>query len=504
MILYSFSGHYLLFLARVETGADFDALCAACEKYLFWADLNLTPPYEDGYYQLEQINNQLTNSKRALQKSNIQLKQRLIEIQEANDTIALLEHDELTGLYRASSFYQYCRKFCEQNPDCAFDVFVLDLDNFKLVNEFFSRRTGDLLLHNFALFLTGMEHMEKGILARAFSDTFYLMLPREFASAEILQQNLCSFFATYPLPLHLSAKIGVCPSTPDTAVSIEEMCDRARLALDAVRNVEGTAVSYYNPAMHEDLVWQHQIIESLPAALANHEFQLYLQPKVSMRTGRQIGAEALIRWIHPTLGFIPPDRFIPLLEQENLIYEVDLYIWEETCRFLKERKDRRLPSFPVSVNMARADLYKPDLADRLLQLLEKYDLSVDDLHLEIIERAYVNDSATIFTVLTKLRSLGFLIEMDDFGTGESSLSMVADMPIDVIKLDRSFLVSCLHSKRHSEVIRFIIRLAESLQMEVIAEGVETKEQEDFLLSVGCTYAQGYFYGKPAPADSFLF
>ena len=170
----------------------------------------------------------------------------------------------------------------------------------------------------------------------------------------------------------------------------------------------------------------------------------------------------------------------------------------ENPELRQQRQKAGKKVFPISVNVARGDLYQKDLQQTLQSLLQKYELSAATLHLEVTERAYVHDSQHIFHVLSELREAGFFIEMDDFGTGESSLAMVAEMPIDLLKLDRYFLVSAAHSKRHAEIIHFIIQLAQSL-----AEGVETKEQADYLLSSGCTFAQGYLYGKPMPAEEFL-
>ena len=261
-------------------------------------------------------------------------------------------------------------------------------------------------------------------------------------------------------------------------------------------------IVFYNQSLHEKLISQNQLLDSVNDAIKNKEFRLYLQSKVNMVTGKVIGAEALIRWIHPELGFISPGEFIPLLEKEGYIYEVDKYIWEEACKVLKERKDKGLEELPISVNVARGDFYEEDLCDVLRNLIQTYELKPEQLHLEIIERAYVTDSDNIFRVLTELREAGFCIEMDDFGIGESSLSMLAEMPVNVLKLDRQFLVAGLDDKRHIEVIRCIINLAEVLDINIIAEGVETQEQVDLLLSMGCCCAQGFFYAKPEPAGYF--
>lgn len=461
--------------------------------------------YKDEYYEIQKMNNQLINSQRALVKANARLKQALADVRSANDTIALLEQDELTGLCRVSAFYRKVHRRLGKAPGQPFDIIVLNIEHFSLVNELFGRRASEQLVQSLALFLTGLEHADDGIIARSSGDVFYLYMPvtpEKERFCDQLMKKLPEFFGSYPLPVHLEGRMGVYVGGEED-IPVEQMCDRARLALDTVDPQSKTKIAFYNRELHEKLLMQHRILDSVQDALKNREYKLYLQPKVEMSTGKMVGAEALIRWISPTMGFIPPDKFIPLLEMEGRIYPVDQYIWEEACKFLRERKVRGLPPMTVSVNLARADLYQPDLPEVLDRLLKKYDLTPKELNLEIIERDYTGDTSYMLEVVGLLRSRGFTIEMDDFGVGESSLAMVAEMPVDVLKLDRQFLVANLHSERHLAVIRLILNLAQTLEMKVIAEGVETKEQADLLLSMGCHYAQGYLYGKPEPAEKFL-
>lgn len=501
-IISNYSKYFLVILAHVRNENDYREFADLFSETLSWAEENLQVPYQDEYFEIQQMNNQLINSQRALVRSNQQLKQVLDKIRDANTTISLLERDDLTNLYCLSSFYRKAGKRLEQAGNGTFDIIVLDIERFKLINEIFGRKAGDEFLQAVALFLLGLNGADQGILARASADVFYMMMPEKLKFYEILEQKMPAFFKAYPLPVRISGKIGVYQNA-DSTISIEQMCDRALLALDKIKPQDSSRVAFYNHSLHESMLLEHRILDSVPDALANREFKLFLQPKVDIRTGQFIGAEALIRWIHPELGFIAPDKFIPLLEKEGDIYHVDQFIWEEACQILKKRKERGLRPLPISVNVARADLYQEDLCDVLTNLIQTYGLDPSMLRLEILERVYVRDSSNLFQILSNLRNHGFLIEMDDFGTGESSLSMVAKMPIDVLKLDRQFIVSCLQDPRQMEIIRFIVQLAKTLNMKIIAEGVETKEQADFLLSLGCRYAQGYFYGKPEPADTFL-
>lgn len=493
---------HLVMAAKADTTESilhFNTLCAQC---LAWAAQNLQDLYTDDYYQIQQMNNQLINSQRALQKSNQKLKQVLSEMQEANTAIDALEHDSLTGLYRAQGFARRVSKALAAAPGQAFDIIVLDIANFTLLCDVFGAKLADKLLQDLALYLMGLENAERGILARDSGDIFYIYMPARYCFPELLQEKLPAFFDNYPLPIRMHGMLGVY-SASSAEIPPLQMCDRARLALNTLSREE-VRVAHYDHAMQDSLLREHKLLDSVPDALERHEFLLYLQPKVDMTDGRVVGAEALVRWQHPELGFVPPNDFIPLLEREDVIYPVDQYIWEAACQFLARRRELGLPPIPVSVNMARRDIYREDVVDVLDALIKKYDLDPRLLRLEVIERAYTEDSGRIvFNVLSQLRKKGFWIEMDDFGTGASTLSMAADMPIDVLKLDRSFLAQFPESSRHVEIVRFVVELAKALNLRLVAEGVETKEQADALCKLGCRYAQGYYYSRPRPADEFL-
>lgn len=448
------------------------------------------------------MNNQLINSQRALVKANQQLKQALHEIQTANDRIAALELDDLTGLYRPTAFYQKAEQRLGAEPDRPYELVAMNIAHFALVNEMFGRKASRQLLRELALFLSGLDAKGEGLFTRATLDLFYILMPEESGFHAKLCEALPRFFEQYPLPLHLFGRLGVCFCIGAEG-GAELLCDRAHLALDTVQEQDNPRMAFYQESLHEELLQEHRILDSVPKALEERQFQLYLQPKVEMSTRAFIGAEALVRWVHPEMGFLSPAVFIPLLEREGLIYEVDRYIWEEACRFLAARRQQGLPPLPVSVNLARADLYQPDLVLVLEGMLARHGVEPSLLRLEIIERAYTDDTEKLNAVLSQLQQRGFLIEMDDFGVGASSLSMAAEMPVDVLKLDRSFVISCAENPRQEKIVQFIIDLARMLKMRLIAEGVETEEQAALLQRMGCRYAQGYLYGKPRPAAQFL-
>ena len=299
VIVCTFPKYFLVFIVRIENEQDFSEFTGCYMQCLAWADDHLQTPYNDEYYEIQLMNNQLINSQRALTKSNIQLKKVLNEVREANNTISLLEQDPLTGLYCASAFYRKVQQYVQEYSETAYDIIVLDIDNFKLINEIFGRKNGDVMLQKLGLFLIGLEYAERGVFARASADTFYILMPQELRFYEMLDQKVAVFLNTYPLPVHLRAKIGVFSvQNSDVAVfgsaaadssnssdsgdqiSVEQMCDQARLALNTLSPGTDSRIAFYDKELHEKLVKNHQILDSVPDALKNHEFQLYLQTKI--------------------------------------------------------------------------------------------------------------------------------------------------------------------------------------------------------------------------------
>ncbi len=499
-LLSAYPSHRLAVLARVENEADFVDFGRMYERCASWAG-EAFQEYHDEYTDIQRMNNQLVNSQRALVKSNMQYRQALAEVRDANNLISLLEQDDLTTLLCAAALQRRAREAMAAAPTEAFELLVVDLKPFKLVNEIFGRPAGDRLLQDYALLLAGLDASGQGVFARASGNTFLVFTPAALRFDRVVLEQTRVFLAHYPLPVRLHCRIGGCIAAAD--VTPEEMCDRARLATDTLHSTSGSDIAFYNETLHHELLLQHKILDSIQDAMQRQQLQLYLQPKVQLASGRVAGFEALVRWFHPEMGCIPPMQFIPLLEQTGSIYAVDQYVWEQACKILQQRRALGLPDLPISVNVARSDFYQPDLLDVLQGLLRKYSLPPHLLRLEILERAYAKDSAQLSEVLTRLREHGFPIEMDDFGVGESSLAMLTELPVDTIKLDRQFLLSTLKNPRHAAVIRCIIQLAHALDIGVLAEGVETPDQARMLRDLGCFYAQGYLYSRPESAEIFL-
>ena len=499
-LLHAYPHRFLVFLARVHSEEEFVQFCSDYQRCVSWAQ-EAFRDYEDEYSAIQRMNSQLVNSQRALMKTNQRYRQVLTEVRDANNLIALLEQDELTALLRSPALYRRARERMTAAPDTDFSLLVVDLEPFKLVNEIFGRAAGDALLRSYALLLAGLDESGQGVFAHASGNSFLAFVPAALQFGPLLLRETRVFLEQYPLPIRLHCRIGLC--TARGGLTPEEMTDRARLALDTTRGSRVSSLACYDDALHKELMLQHKILDSIQDAITRQELKLYLQPKVRLDTGEVCGAEALVRWFHPELGFVPPMQFIPLLEQTGSVYAVDQYVWEQTCGILARRRALGLAPLPISINIARSDFYQPDLLDVLQGLLQKYSLPPALLHLEILERAYAKDSDQLSSVLNRLREHGFCIEMDDFGVGESSLAMLTTLPVDVIKLDRQFLLTTLQDARHAQVIRCIVQLADALNIDVLAEGVETAEQAALLQRLGCRHAQGYLYGKPEPAEHFL-
>ena len=290
----------------------------------------------------------------------------------------------------------------------------------------------------------------------------------------------------------------------DKGVGIERRFDRAIQAANQIKNDFTKSFSYYDITKHQREIYAERLINEFDAALAHDQFEIFYQPKYNVQGDEPVlaSAEALVRWKHPELGMVSPGMFIPLFERNGLIQRLDYYIWEKAAQHLRKWKETYGVSIPVSVNVSRVDLYHHDLITYLQKILAENKLSTDEMYLEITESAYTENADQIVYVIDLLRKKGFRIEMDDFGTGYSSLNMLADIPVDILKLDMKFVQNLRTNQTQETLVRLIMDIARYLNMRVVAEGVEEKNQVDFLKSVGCYVIQGYYFSKPLPEEEF--
>ena len=424
----------------------------------------------------------------------------IIRLRETAAMINMIQYDRLTGLYSKQYFYQQAGEVLLRNPDQQYDIICSDIENFKLINDVFGVKAGDSLLRGI-----GNAYAERlkgiGICGRLNSDQFVCLLKHRddytddmFIEASGLMNGL--------LDIHnIVMKWGIY-NVEDRSVPIEQICDRALLAARSIKGQYGKYFAIYDDTLRNQLLREQAITDSMESALSQNQFLVYLQPKYRIKDEALVGAEALVRWNHPFWGFLSPAEFIPLFEKNGFITRLDRFVWEKACAVLHDWDERGYYPMSVSVNVSRADIYNEDLADTLVKIIEKYDLDPSRLHLEITESAYTENPKQIIDTVTTLRELGFVIEMDDFGSGYSSLNMLNDMPIDILKLDMKFIRSEMAKPKSQGILQFIINLARWMNLSVVAEGVETKAQLLRLTEIGCDYVQGYYFAKPMPCQEF--
>lgn len=418
-----------------------------------------------------------------------------------------LEHeratrDKLTALYNREYFCEKVEHRLRFDKFTSYCLVVSDIVNFKLVNDLFGTAFGDLVLKRIADDLRSKAN-EDDIYGRLFNDHFALLMPsRRFSEKLFLEGFKSSFGYLNNFAYSLVCHIGVY-DIDDRSLPVSVMCDRAFLALGTIKASFSNCVSYYNDALRKDVMKMQELMNDLPLALKYHELVMYLQPQIS-NTGKLLGAEALIRWHHHEKGVIAPTEFIKVIEKIGMISDVDMYVWEEACKKLAEWKKEGggKENLYISINISPKDFYIVDVYDVLTKLVEKYKISPHRLNLEITETAIIMDVERQIKLIDKLRAYGFAIEMDDFGSGYSSLNMLKEINVDVLKIDMAFLQECDDHEKSRKILENIVHLAKSLGIKVVTEGVEKKEQVDFLTKAGCDIYQGFYYSKPVTVSEF--
>ena len=411
------------------------------------------------------------------------------------------KYDRLTGLYSKEFFYQKAQEILEQNPEKPYHIICSDIENFKLFNDLLGVAAGDQLLCEIAR--EGKDYIgDRGICGRLGADRLMCLCEGKPEYTEEMFRNFTNRINSLSVKENnVVIKWGIYEIT-DRTVPVEQMCDRAFLAAERMKGQYRKNFAYYDDELRSKLLREQAITEAMESALEKEQFAIYLQPKYSLDGETLAGAEALVRWNHPELGFISPGEFIPLFEKNGFIPQLDQYVWEKVCALLEAWKKKGYPVFPVAVNVSRADVYQIDIVDVLGKMVQKYHLSPANLHLEITESAYTENANQIIRTVDQLREHGFVIEMDDFGSGYSSLNMLNQMKLDILKLDMKFIQSEISKPLEQGILRFIVGLARWMNLSVVAEGVESREQLERLREIGCDYAQGDFLSRPMPVQEF--
>ena len=411
------------------------------------------------------------------------------------------EYDSLSGLYNCETFYEKAGEILKANEAANMAIISVDIDKFRLINDRYGIEAGNNCLAVMGRHLK--EVLPKGCIANRYQSDIFSILLKYDSDQDLLRfMNKLSEIMRDDdtLPTTVSLVYGIYKIV-DVNIPVRLMCDRARAVK---KQVKGTAMTNY--AVYDDIIRlklreQAEIESEMEHALLNREFVMYLQPQVNIKTGKISGAEALVRWKHPTKGVLVPAHFLPLFENNGFITRLDMYMWREAAKYLAQLQKCGI-MLPISVNVSRLHVGQTDIVGMLTDIAKEYGIENKYLEIEITENLFMDDISELFAEMEELKKRGFKIHMDDFGSGYSSLNMLRKAPIDTLKIDRFFLDEIMSTDRGKIIVESSVRMAKMIGLSVIAEGVETKEQLDFLASIDCDIAQGYYYSKPIPVEEF--
>lgn len=426
-------------------------------------------------------------------------------------------NDEVTEGTNKAKFTLDAVELLKENADKNYAMISFDVTKFKAINELYGYKRANKILKDVYQILK--KNLSKDSLcARDFAATYVILYQYEKedyivkyfvdkVSEEIDKYNeeVMSKLTSNTDP-RVVAKLTIAFGIyliNDKSIQIAQMCDRASLAKRSPKEDLMQNYKFYDDEIRSQLLQDKEIEDEMDKALEEHQYQMYLQPKFDLSTMEIVGAEALVRWIHPEKGIIPPIKFIPVFEKNGFVIKLDKEMWKQACEFLSDRKKSGEKLFPVSVNVSRLHLNNDAFIEELVKLTKDFDIEPKYLELELTESACLNNEEQFSEIMHKLKALGFTITMDDFGTGYSSLNMLRHLPVDVLKLDRGFICDSIVDEKGKIVVRKILDMANELNMVTVAEGIETPEQAMFLKNAGCKIAQGFLYGRPLAVDKFI-
>lgn len=424
----------------------------------------------------------------------------IIHLRENATMLNLFQKDRTTGLLSKEYFCQQAEKILRSNPDKTYDIICSDVENFKLINDAFGMQGGNKVLKTMGGICQKSTDTLGGICSRFHADQFVSMIEHTEGYSDELYEALTAETREKCGISNIVIKWGIY-QTGDRKISVEQMCDWALQGARSIKGQYGRYYAFYDDKLRSEMLRDQAILDCMEEALEQGQFQVKLQPKYKAAGGLFTDAEALVRWCHPEWGMQSPAVFIPLFERNGFITKLDQYVWEKVCQLMQQWDKEGLEPVNISINVSRADVYNVNLVDTLLDLVKRYNIAPKRLHLEITESVYTESPEDIIQNVTRLREKGFVVEMDDFGSGYSSLNMLNRMPMDILKLDMQFIRTEMEMPESRRTLRYIIGLAHWLNLSVVAEGVETKEQLEHLRNLGCDYIQGYYLAKPMdPAD----
>lgn len=412
-------------------------------------------------------------------------------------------YDILTGVLNRKGFIKMVKNELRSNPYKKYRILYYKFDGLKSLSYEKGFSYADRFLRNFlAMIKSRVSRLNlNALLGRFEEDHFVSLNPVGIQTPEEIYAELVAQIKQSVEAKTISVRIGVYDIDNHNEDPVV-MCDKASLALRSTKTMTSATIGYYSPSLNDRLIEEEILASEVQNALDTEQFEVWYQPQVNHMTNLVVGAEALVRWIHPKRGLVSPGLFIPILEQNGHIYDLDKYVWEHAIIQLREWIDSGMQSLPISVNISRVDLLREDFFEVITSLTKKYDIPTSLLHLEITESAFIDGAKKIIDTVNKLIDYGYVVAIDDFGSGYSSLSMLKSVKAQILKLDLRFFDSNDDELRNKCIIESIVRMAKMLGITVIAEGVEHVEQADFLSSIGCIYIQGFLYSKALRSNDY--
>lgn len=427
---------------------------------------------------------------------------RMIELYEDRSILKEVERDKLTNLYNVEFFKKFAKQFDANFPDLKKDLLLISLNRFRLINELYGREYASRILMAIAEEIKALLSEWGGLAGNGGESSFFLYCEHREDYA-LLPSRLKEAVKKALGGINVSFRIAVYPCV-DPALDKEVALGRVRATADSLGADYSKEIAIYSHANQEKTLRMEELIEAFPQALEEGQFKLYFQPKYNVVGDKPVlsSAEVLIRWVSPKFGFVTPGDFIPLFEENGLIGKLDAYILEKSAEYMRRWKDAFGFYVPLSVNLSRVDIYRPNLVEEIIGYVDSNGIPRDKYYIEITESAFVEDAGEVIPVIQRIRDAGFKIEIDDFGSGYSSFGALADLPFDVLKIDMQFIRAMEKNPKVKDIIKMIINLSKTLNALVVSEGVETKEQCDFLKENGCDVIQGYYFSKPLPLGEF--
>lgn len=413
-------------------------------------------------------------------------------------------HDGLMGIYNKYGFYRQARKNLEQYPDEKYLMVCSNFGDFKLLNGLYGMTKGnELLMRVGAMLRKHYGGDTRTAYGRIRADRFAMMVPDKLFDPDAFLKEIENIVhGQREIRFDLQITIGIC-RIEDALTPISVLCDRAFLAASMLKGQESNGYVWYSENMMSNRIRDRAILSRFEDALKNDEVQIFLQAQVDAKTHRVLGAEALSRWLRGDGRIIPPNLFVPILEEHGKIWQLDYYVWREACRLLKSWQHTELADRYISVNISVKDMYYLDLYGIFTDLVEEYEIPPEKLELEITETVFMDKPKEAISLIRRLKEYGFVIAIDDFGSGYSSLSFLKDIQADILKIDMGFLHKTEHQERSRIILKSVIALASELGMPTVVEGVETEQQVRDLTAIGCDIFQGFYFSQPIPVAEYI-